>query len=269
MMRRIKSAIDLAWFLRHTQAFQGGHVTDLHVHKQHLLDESSGHEVAAGTILTVTIRYEPSIRESEGSYTISRVAKLTMKGVTDFSVFEQEGADFSEISVIHADVSGGRLRFWFDPQGELYVICDEAEIEEVSTPATAKPIRAGMAEWTFQAEVGKAPSIKWFLDHLDRAGVPCAWRSLKSPISTHPAMRWTGHLLPASVHDGPRPAGVQVQAYGPFDGSAFGITLRASDPHNDQTGRLLVILADLIARSFEGMCLARNHIMERGEWLAR
>ena len=268
-MRRIRTPDDVAWFLRHTQAFQGGRVTDLHVHKQHLLDESSGREVAAGTVLTAMIRYELSIRDIEGSYAANRVAKLTMKGVTDFSVFEQEGADFSEISIIHADTAGGRLRLWFDPQGELYVICDEAEIEEVSIPTIAKPISTGMAEWTFQAESGETPNIKWLLERLDRAGVPCAWRSVKPPPSTHPAVRWTGHLLPASMHDGPRPAGVQVQAYGPFDGSAFGITLRTSGTHDDETGRVLMTLADIIARSFPGMCLARNQVMERDEWLAR
>jgi hypothetical protein len=269
MMRRIKTADEVEWFLQHTQAFQNGHVTDLHVHKQHLFDESSGHETAAGTVLTIIIRYELAIRGVEEAYSISRVAKLIMKGVTDFSVFEQEGADFSEIGVIHADASGGRLRFWFDPQGELYVICDEAEIEEVSTPITASPIRAWMTEWTFQAEAGDVPDINWFLEHLDHAGVPCAWRAVKHPTSSHPAIRWSGHLVPASVHNGPRPGGVQVQTYGPLDGCAFGITLRASDPHDDGTGRLLMVLADIIARSFTGMCLARNHVMERGEWLAR
>jgi hypothetical protein len=271
MIRRIKTAEDVEWFLHHTQAFRNGRVTDLHVHKQHVFDESSGHEVAAGTVLTVVIRYELAVRGIADYYAINRVARLTMKGVTDFSVFEQEGADFSEIGVIHADASGGRLRFWFDPQGELYVICDEADIEEISTPAPALPIRAGMAEWTFQAEAEAAdiPSIKWFLEHLDKAGVPCAWRAVKHPPSSHPSIRWMGHLIPATAPDGPRAAtGVQVQAYGPLDGSGFGMALRVTDPHDDETGRLLVILADMIARNFAGTCLAKNHVMERNEWLA-
>lgn len=269
MIHRVKSADDVAWFLNHTHAFQGGQVTDLHVRKQHLFDESSGHHVAAGTALTMMIRYELSIAGSEGQYDINRVAKLTMTGVTDFSVFEQEGADFSEIGVIHVDCSGGRLRFWFDPQGELYVICDEAEIEEISTPGAGGSIRAGMTEWTFQAEAGEAPRISWFLERLDQAGMPCAWRAIKHPASGHPARRWSGHLVPASPHESPRPGGVQVQAYGPLDGSGFGLTLRAPDSHDDATGRLLVVLADLIARSFSGMCLARNRVMECSEWLAR
>ena len=269
MIRRIKTADDVEWFLHHTQAFRDGRVTDLHVHKQHLFDESSGHEVAAGTILTVVIRYELTVRGIADFYAVNRVAKLTMKGVTDFSVFEQEGADFSEIGVIHADASGGRLRFWFDPQGELYVICDEADIEEISTPTPVDPIQTGMTEWTFQAEAGEAPSIHWFLEQLDGAGAPCAWRAVKHSESSHPAMRWMGYLVPASTHGGSRAAGVQVQAYDPIDGCGFGMTLRASDPHDDETGRLLVILADMIARNFTGMCLAKNHVMARNEWLAR
>jgi hypothetical protein len=28
-----------------------------------------------------------------------------------------------------------------------------------------------------------------------------------------------------------------------------------------------MVLADLIARNFTGLCLARNHVMERDEWL--
>ena len=38
---------------------------------------------------------------------MARVAKLTMSGVTDFSLFEQEGSDCSEIGVIHAEATGG------------------------------------------------------------------------------------------------------------------------------------------------------------------
>jgi hypothetical protein len=267
MIRRIKTSDDVAWFLDHTQAFHGGLVTDLHVHKQRVFDEGAGHDVPVGTILTAVVRYELTMTGSEGIHTVNRVAKLTMKGVTDFSVFEQEGADFSEIGVIHADSSGGRLRLWFDPQGELYVICDEAELEEISTPGPDSPIRAGMTEWTFQAEAGDVPNVRWFLDHLDQAGVPCAWRGIKHPTVSHPAIRWVGYLVPASFHEGRRSAGVYVQTYGPLDGRGFGITLRASAPYHDATGRLLITLADLIACSFTGMCLAKNRVMEQGEWL--
>ncbi|MFQ5932601.1 MAG: hypothetical protein ACE5MM_09345, partial [Nitrospiraceae bacterium] len=167
MVRRIRTAQDLAWLLDHTHAFQGGQLTDLHVHKQRLFDEASCREIVAGTTLTAVIRYERPVREYDGLYAVTRVAKLTMMGVTDFSVFEQEGADCSEIGVIHAEVSGRRLRFWFDPHGELYVICDEAEIEEVSRPCAARPLRDGMSEWTFQAPTGELPAVSWFLDRLD------------------------------------------------------------------------------------------------------
>lgn len=267
MVRRIRTAQDLAWLLDHTHAFQGGQMTDLHVHKQRLFDEASCREIVAGTTLTAVIRYERPVREYDGLYAVTRVAKLTMMGVTDFSIFEQEGADCSEIGVIHAEVSGRRLRFWFDPHGELYVICDEAEIEEVSRPCAAHPLRNGMSEWTFQAPAGELPAVSWFLDRLDQAGLPCAWRRLKRS-SSHPALRWEGYLIPASADESaPRTSGVHVQAYGPLDGCDFGITLRATDSRQDGGGRLLVVLADIIARSFAGTCLAGNQVMEHDEWL--
>ena len=187
MIRRIRTADDLTWLLAHTQAFPGGQITTLSVQKQRVFDEASGREITAGTAITTTIRYELAVRGIEGLYSVSRVAKLAMKGVTDFSIFEQEGADFSEIGLLHTEKSGGRLRFWFDPHGELYVICDEAELEEVSRPGTVRPLLTGMSEWTFQAETGTLPTIDWFLSHLDRMGCPCAWRTTKptAPLIQH------------------------------------------------------------------------------------
>ena len=267
MIRSIKTGEDLSWLLEHTQAFPGGQITDLSVHKQRIFDDASGREIPAGTIVTTVIRYDIALRRGEGLSSISRVAKLIMKGVTDFSIFEQEGADFSEIGLLHAEISGGRLRFWFDPHGELYVICEEAALEEVSRPGAVRPNRTGMSEWTFQAEAGDLPGIDWFLEHLDRAGFPCAWRSIKNRATGHPALRWAGLLLPASAHGLPRTSGVQIQTYGPLDGCRFGITLRASDRHEEDTGRLLMVLADIIANGFSGLCLAGNHVMEREEWL--
>jgi hypothetical protein len=190
-----------------------------------------------------------------------------MLGVTDFSIFEQEGADFSEIGVTHAEASDGRLRFWFDPRGELYVICDEARIEEVSRPTEGRLVLRGMREWTFQAQHGTIPTVAWVLEHLDRAGLPCAWRATKPQHNGHPAVRWQGDLVLASASGDPRPAGLLVQTFGPLDGAGFGITLRTADPRQDGTGRLLVVLADIIARSFSGTCLCGNQVMEPAEWL--
>jgi len=211
----------------------------------------------------VVIRYESRMRTGEVFHAVTRVAKLTMKGVTDFSVFEQEGANFSEIGAIHAESSGGRLRFWFDPQGELYAICDEAELEEVSRPEVGRPSRAGMNDWTFQADTREVPEITWLLDHLDRAGLPCVWREVKP--SLHPAVQWSGHLIPASAYGVPRTGGLLVQAY-VVDGG-FGISLRTSGSGENGAGHLLMVLAEIIARHFPGTCLAGNHVMERNDWL--
>jgi hypothetical protein len=167
--------------------------------------------------------------------------------------------------MIQAEASGGRLRFWFDPRGELYVVCDEAELEEVSSPGLSKPIRTGMTEWTFQAPAGELPKVAWFLDHLDRMGLPCAWRAMKRSPASHQMLQWEGHLVPSS--HGVQRGSVHVQAYGPLEGCDFVITLRASDPQEGITGRLLVTLADLIARSFAGTCLTGNQIVEGKEWL--
>ncbi len=262
----IKTAEDLAWLMRHTHRFRGGQVSDLHVHKRRLYDECTGREVTAGTAITAVIRYDLSPRGGLGLHVVTRVAKLTMIGVTDFSIFEQEGADFSEIGETHAEASEGRLRFWFDPRGELYVICDEAELEEVSRPGPHRVVRNGMSEWTFQAAAGTPPAVAWFLDQLDQAGVPCAWRASKSSSLTHPALCWEGQLVPASAQDNAR-TGVIVQAFGPLDGSGFGVTLRPLDPHEEGTARLLVALADLIARTYSGTCLAGSQVMAGEEWL--
>ena len=137
MLRRIKTSDDLVWLLNHSHSFHGGQINELHVRKQRMFDESSGREVVAGTNLTAVIRYEVAVRGPEGLYAVTRVARLIMRGVTDFSIFEQEGADCSEIHTIHAEVAGGRLRFWFDPRGEFYAVCDQAELDEVSRPGRA------------------------------------------------------------------------------------------------------------------------------------
>ena len=99
MKTPIKNVEDLRWLLGYTGGFRGGYVTDVQVSKRRLLDEASGREVPAGTTVTVVIRYH--IRQ------MARVAKLTMTGVTDFSMFEQEGADCSTLGVIQTELTDG------------------------------------------------------------------------------------------------------------------------------------------------------------------
>ncbi len=269
MSRTIRTPEDVAWLLEHTHAFQGGQVLEVHVGKQRLFDETTGRDIPATTTITAVIRYELLGGDHLAPHAVTRIARLTMTGVTDFSIFEQEGADFSEIGVIHAEVSGDRLRFWFDPQGELYVICDQADIEEVSRPSADRPVPAGVTEWTFQAHSGALPAVAWFLERLDRAGVPCAWRPTKRTARPHPALRWEGCLMPASAQGVPRGGGVFIQTFGPLDGCGFGLTVRAADAHENGIGRLIAVLAEIVVRSFAGRCLAGTQIMEREEWLER
>jgi hypothetical protein len=267
MRHRIKTADELAWMMDHTGSLRGGQILDLHVHKRWVFDEATGRDMVVGTVIAVSIRYARPYRVGEGLFSVTRVAKLTLTGVSDFSIFEQDGAGISDIGEVHAEIADGRLRFWFDPCGELYVICEEAELEEVSRPRAVQPPRAGTTEWTFQAATGPLPSVQWFLDRLDRIGLPCVWREIKPEGRPHPARRWEGRIVLAGEHC-PGHAGVHVLAYGPLDDDRFGVTLRMLPPQEPMTMQLLMALADLIAGSFTGLCLAGNQVLEPDEWLA-
>ena len=231
MQMPIKDVEDLRLLLGHTGGFRGGYVTDVRMSKRRLFDEGSGREVLADTVVTVVIRY--SLRHME------RVAKLTMRGVTDFSVFEQEGADCSGLSVIHAECTAGKLRFWFDPQGELYVVCDEAQLEEVSMPSCDDRTREPVARWTFQSPTAEWPTIEWLLGELDNAGMPCTWKKAKAPKEDASLIRWEGTLLPAHGADAIEQSAVHVMLYGPLDGPGFGILLHLNGSHGTAANRLL------------------------------
>ena len=176
---------DLRWLLGHTGGFCGGYVTDVQVSKRRLLDEASGREVLAGTTVTVVIRYR--IRQ------MARVAKLTMIGVTDFSMFEQEGADCSTLSVIQTELTDGKLRFWFDPQGELYVVCEEAQLEEVAAPSLEPLSLKQVAQWIFQSGMPDWPTITWLLMICWRN-----WMWRVSPVLDGPLLRHPSVILPFS-----------------------------------------------------------------------
>jgi hypothetical protein len=249
---------DVRWLLGHTGGFHGGYVTDVQVSKRRLLDEASGREVLAGTTVTVVIRYR--IRQ------MARVAKLTMTGVTDFSMFEQEGADCSTLAVIQAELTDGKLRFWFDPQGELYVVCEEAQLEEVAAPSLEPLSLKQVAQWTFQSGMPDWPTVTWLLAELDVAGVPCTWRAATSSSGRHPSIQWEGDLLPASMQGAVDATGVHCMLYGPLDGPGFGVVLRVRGVQDRRTGQVLSLLADLIAQRFSGQCLVGNTIIPGGEW---
>ena len=259
MQFTIKDVEDLRWLLGHTGGFRGGYVTDVQMAKRRLFDEGSGREVLADTLVTIVVRYH--LRQME------RVAKLTMKGVTDFSIFEQEGADCSSLGVIHAECTAGKLRFWFDPQGELYVVCDEAQLEEVTMPSSDDRLREPVARWTFQSQTAEWPTVEWLLEELDGAGLPCTWKKAKTPHAGKSVIQWEGTLLPAQGADTIEEAAVHVMLYGPLDGAGFGILLRVDGSHTSAANRVLSCLSDLIVRRFSGQCLVGNTIIPGGEWL--
>lgn len=254
----IKNTEDLRWLIGHTGGFRSGYVTDVQISKRRLFDEGSGREVLAGTTVSVTIRYE--IRK------MVRVAKLTMTGVTDFSVFEQDGADCSSLGVIQTELTAGKLRFWFDPQGELYVVCDEAHLEEIATPFVTVQQAAELARWTFQGRTAEGPTVQWLLDELDYAGLPCVWREAKRAVGLHPAVRWEGDLIPAGDPTVNGDNMVHIMAYGQLEGQGFGLMLRVLGIQDRQMSRILEVLANQITQHFAGACLVGTTIIPGREW---
>lgn len=259
MKHSLKNADDLRWLIGHTGGFRSGYVTDVQMSKRRLFDEGSGRDVPAGTTVSVTIRYE--IRA------MVRLAKLTMTGVTDFSIFEQDGADCSTLGTIQAECSAGKLRFWFDPQGELYVVCDEAALDEIATPFVTADQAAELARWTFQGRAPEGPTVEWLLHELDRAGLPCAWREATRAVAIHPAVQWEGDLIPAggeSTASGDNM--VHVMGYGPLEGHGFGLMLRVIGIQDRRMSRILEVLTDQITQQFVGDCLVGTTIIPGREW---
>lgn len=258
MTHVIQNAEDLRWLIGHTGGFRSGYVTDMQISKRRLFDEGSGREVPAGTTISVTIRYE--VRG------LVRVAKLTMTGVTDFSVFEQDGADCSSLGIIQTELSAGKLRFWFDPQGELYVVCDEAHLEEVAAPCvTARPT-AELARWIFQGRTGQGPTIDRLLHELDQAGLPCMWRETNRSATAHPTVQWEGDLIPVGDARTSADSLMHVLAYGPLERQGFGLMLRVFGDQDQHMSRMLEVLADHITRQFPGDCLVGTTIIPGREW---
>ena len=258
MQQSIKTMDDLRWLIAHTGGFRSGYVTDVQMSKRRLFDEESGRDVLAGTTVSVTIRYQ--VRG------MVRVAKLVMTGVTDFSIFEQEGADCSTLGIIHAEHSAGRLRFWFDPQGELYVVCEEAHLEEVSTPVLEAHPVTELARWTFQGQTPDGPRIDWLLAELDRAGLPCSWQAAKRQRAVHTSVQWEGDLIPSNESPTGRSNAVRVLAYRSPDSEGFGIVLRVLGTQDRQVSRVLTVLADHITHRYSGTCLVGTTIIPGRDW---
>lgn len=260
MKQLIRTKEDLRWLIGYTGGFRGGYVTDVQMSKRRLFDEGSTRDVLADTTVTVVVRY--SIRG------MSRVAKLTMTGVTDFSIFEQEGADCSTLGVIQAEAAAGKLRFWFDPQGELYAVCDEAVLEEVAMPLMEDRARESIAQWTFQSPTADWPTVEWILEALDGAGFPCTWKQAKSSNGRQSVVQWEGMLVPAQGAHALDQGAVRVMLYGPLEGPGFGIVLHVSGAQGQAANRLLSCASDVIVRQFSGQCLVGNTIIPGGEWLS-
>jgi hypothetical protein len=254
----LKNADDLRWLVEYTGSFRSGYVTDVQMSKRCLFDEGSGRELPAGTTISVTIRYE--IRG------MVRTAKLTMTGVTDFSIFEQDGADCSALGTVQTEFSAGKIRFWFDPLGELYVVCDEAHLDEIATPCVTADQAAEFARWTFQGRTAEGPTVQWLLHELDRAGLPCAWREATRAVAIHPAVQWEGDLMPAGDVTVNGHHMVHVLAYGSQEGQGFGLMLRVFGIQDRRMSRILEVLAEQITQHFPGDCLVGTTIIPGREW---
>jgi hypothetical protein len=260
MTYSIKTVEDLRWFLAHTQGFRGGQITDIHLSKRRIFDEESRQDVLAGSTATVVVRY--------AAPDVHRIAKLTLQSVSDLCIFEQDEADCSLLSTIQVELNEGKLRFWFDPQAELYVVCEEALLEEISVPQSDADRDGAVGQWTFQADSGEAPTVGWLLDQLDRAGSPCFWKASGPADAKYRSESWEGQLVArADEHTGP--AVVQVQLYGPIDGAGFGMRMRLAHRGSRSGGRLLNLVAEVVTQSFSGTCLMGDTVFSHEEWAGR
>ncbi|CAI4030379.1 hypothetical protein DNFV4_00807 [Nitrospira tepida] len=269
MAHRIQTIEDVAWLLRHTRGFRGGQVTDVHVARRHLFDENDCCEVLAETTVTVVIRYFIDVNAEGHPQRLLRLARFRMMGVTDFSIFEQEGTNSAAIDALQAEIQEGRLRFWFDQYGEIYVICEWAELEEVAYP-DALPERQGATQWLFQARDADAPSVAWLLEQLDRAGVPCVWKHRSRTNATNANgtgkgkeshLLWAGELQVSPSRAFLSGDCLEVQAYGPLDGRSFGVMLRAQESERDTGGRLLSAVAEILTSHFAGESIAGRALL--------
>lgn len=258
MTHSVKTADDVRWLLTHTRGFRGGRVTDVHLAKRWIFDEASGQDVSAGSVVTVAIRYH-----LQG---ILRIAKLTLQGVSDLSIFEQDGGDCAALGTIQVELHEGQLRFWFDPQGNLYVVCEEALLEEVSLPHCDMGVPTGAAQWIFQAESGDPPTVAWLLNELDQAGMPCIWKSTARRSGTPRTLCWEGELVAAADASAGSTATLSVRAYEPVDGAGFGIRLRPRLATGRISGRLLRLVTEVVTQRYAGTCLAGETVVSTEEW---
>lgn len=257
MTHSITTADDLRWLLTHTQGFRGGQITDVHVAKRRMFDEESGREVTVGSTVTVLVRYTV-----QGAL---RVAKLSMQAVSDVSLFEQDGGDWALLGAIQVELKEGKLRFWFDPQGNLYVVCEEALFEEVSLPHPGGERDTAIEQWVFQADSGEAPTITWLLKELDQVGMPCIWKAGARRKRLQREICWEGELVAAGSRGVGQAASLDVQTYGPIDGAGFGVRLQSHRIAGRSGRRLLAMVAYVVTSVYAGTCLEGQSLLPPDE----
>ncbi len=260
MKRPLRHQEDLAWLLRHSRGFRGGHLAEFHVDRRYLYDENIRRDVLAGTTVTVLIRYAIGPMPGAADAPIHRLARMRFAGVSDFSCFEQDGGHRGTIDAMQTEIHQGRLRFWFDQYGEVYVVCEEAELEEVAVPGRMSEAES-MRGWVFQALVGTLPSVTWLLEQLDRAGLPCVWREEPAARIGTNSLHWTGLLALSAAGGTARAGAISIQGYGPLDGHAFGLAAetRTYDRGSDA---LLLGLVGIVTQHYAGDVLetTREHL---------
>lgn len=249
MHHHIHGSDDLAWLLRHTRAFRGGHVVEFQVSRRRLFDENLDRDVLAGTTATMMVRYAVAEFSDGRGRRIERVARLRFHAVSDFSFFEQEGTNSGGIEALQAERYHGRLRFWFDQYGEVYVVCEEVDFEEVSLPGEL-PATEGMREWVFQAREGVLPTAEWLLGQLDRRGVPCVWRAHRGEAVSN-GFSWSGVLSRHPTRADANGERVLVRGYGALDGGAFGLSVQVEGRESGAPG-LLHAVAEIVTAQFPG-----------------
>lgn len=261
MTRHLHNQDDLAWLLRHSRGFRGGHLAEFHVDRRYLYDEQARRDVLAGTTVTVLIRYAIDPVPGAADAPIHRLTRMRFVGVSDFSCFEQDGGHSGMIDAMQTEVHQGRLRFWFDQYGEVYIVCEEAELEEVAIPGRLPEADRATA-WVFQAHQGVLPSVSWLLEQLDRAGLPCVWQEERVSKGQPTTLRWTGRLA-TNPMDGLLPQGViALLGYGPLDGHAFGLAAEARH-HDQRSDALLRAVVGIVTTHYGGESVEAQHAGSR------
>ena len=89
------------------------------------------------------------------------------------------------------------MRFWFDPQGELYVVCDEAQLEE-SRCRFLKTVLGSSRPVDVSESMADCRRWNGSWTHWMEPACP-AYEEREAASKRQSPIQWEGRLLPASA----------------------------------------------------------------------